>query len=258
MEQPRPQPDRPAHRAETDPEIQILIEGGIELARQRRSDIDPATARMIAHALATAPDSPLARFAKTDDISNAEARADYLPLYEDETTPDDVHELIDWLGVHLIVRENRQPPRADLFVGGPRLGNLLWQTCHKIDGYDVDLHIPGDLPLEDEPAMLDRLAPLIRRLGDPFLHFLEMPDVDASASNIEESFHDFYIGTFSSRDAVLAALIEIDAIEEAIHKIAAEYAGAEFVTLDRDDLWERVCDVWEVIESGEEYHVFNR
>lgn len=258
MEKPRPLPDRPAHRAETDPEIQILIEGGIELARQSRRDIDPATARMIAHALATAPDSALARFAKTEDISNAEARTEYLPLYEDETTPDDVHALIDWLGVHLIVRENRQPPRADLFVGGPRLGNLLWFTSHKVDGYDVDLHIPGDLPLEDEPAMLERLAPLIHRLGDPFLHFLEMPDVDASASNIEESFHDFYVGTFNSRDAVLAAVIEIDAIEEAIRKLASEYAGAECVTLDRDQLWERVCDVWEVIESGEEYHVFNR
>lgn len=258
MEQPRPQPDRPAHRADTDPEIQILIEGGIELARQNRRDIDPATARMIAHALATAPDSALARFAKTDDISNAEARAEYLAIYEDENTPEDVHEFIDWLGVHLIVRENRQPPRADLFLGGPRLGNILWLTSHRIEGYEVEFHIPGDLPLEEEPIMLERLGPLIHRLGDPFLHFLEMPDVDASASNIEESFHDFYVGTFSSRDEALAGLVEIEAIEEEIQKIATKYAGAEFVTLDRDALWERVCDVWEVIESGDEYHVFNR
>lgn len=258
MEQPRPQPDRPAHRADTDPDIQILIEGGVELARQGRRDIDPATARMIAHALATAPDSPLARFAKTDDISNAEARAEYLPLYKDETTPEDVHELIDRLGAHLIVRENRQPPRPDFFVGAPRLGNILWLTEHKIDGYSVELHIPGDLPLDEEPRMLERVGPLIHRYGDPFLHFLEMPDVDAAAENLEETFHDYYIGTFTSRDSVIAAVIEIDEIERAIQKIAGQFAGGEFLTLDREQLWERICDVWEVIESGEDYHVFNR
>lgn len=258
MEQPRPHPDRPAHRANADPEIQILIEGGVELARQGRRDIDPATARMIAHALATAPDSPLARFAKTDTISNAEARAEYLPLYEDEATPDEVHELIDRLGAHLIVRENRQKPRPDFFVGAPRLGNILWLTEHKIDGYTVELYIPGDLPLDEEPRMVERVGPLIHRYGDPFLHFLEMPDVDASAENLEESFHDSYMGSFGSRDEALAALVEIDAIENAIGELATKFTGAEFVTLDREALWERICEVWEVIESGDKYHVFNR
>jgi len=255
MEQQR-HSERPAHRGEVNPEVQILIEAGVEVARQDRRDIDPGTARMIAHALSTIPDGPLARFVQTGEISNAEARAEYLPLYAAETTPDEVRELIDWLGAHLIHRENPHPQRPDLFTSAPKLGNILWRTMREFDDYLVKLYIPGDLPSGEEPAMLERLAPLIRTYGDPFLHFLEMPDVDASAENIEESFHDFYVGTFPSRDEALAALIELDEIERAVHSLAGKYAGAEFLTLDRDALWARICDIWEVIETGDEYHVF--
>jgi hypothetical protein len=257
MEQQRPE-RRPAHRAETDPEIQILIESGIEVARRGRRDIDPATARMIAHALATAPDGPMARFAKTNQISNDEARAEYLPIYLDETTPDDIRELIDWLGVYLIHTENPRPLRADHFGSAPSLSAVLWQITRTLDGIPVDLYVRGDLSPDDEPEVLERLTGLIRTYGDPFLHFLEMHDVDGAADNAEQSFHDFFVGSFTSKEEALKGLIEIDEIEEAISALATRYTGAEYVSLDREALWERVCDVWDVIESGEQYHVFNK
>lgn len=257
MEQQRPE-RRPAHRSEGDPEIQILIEAGIELARQGRRDVDTATARMIAHALALTPDSALKKFADTNDITVAEVRPEYLALLHADSTPDDARQLAHWLGAYLIHNENPAPQRADRFADIPELDGILWRTSRSIEGYDVDYYIPGDLSIEDENAAVDRMKPLIRTHGDPFLHFLEMNDVNAADEALEESYLDFYVGTFMNRDETIAAVIEIDAIEEGIRKLASQYAGAEFVEINRDELWERICEVWEVIESGDGYHVFNR
>jgi hypothetical protein len=249
--------ERPAHRSDANPEMQLLIEAGIEAARTDNRDIDPATARMIAHALAARPDSPLARFAKTDQVTNAEARKEYLPVYLDENTLDDVRELIDWLGAYLIHQENPKPQRPDRFGPVPQLGNMLWLDSRNINGFHIDLYIPGDLSPEDDQAMIERLTPLIRAHGEPFLFFLEMNDVNAADHHIGEAFKESYVGAFDSRTEILRALTELDDIENAIHDISTRFAGGEFVRIDTDGLWERITDMWIVIE-GDPWYVFTK
>lgn len=117
---------------EAEADAWFLIQSGIERAQDHRSDIDETTARIIAMGLAPTVVSNLALYAQTGGrgphTDNAALRAEYLPIYHDPETPDDIRELIDWLGTYLVHRENPQPSKVSQPEGPPLLRNLLWHT----------------------------------------------------------------------------------------------------------------------------------
>lgn len=240
----------------------FLINAGIDQAHDYRRDIDEMTARIIAFNLAPSVVSNLALYAQTGGhgphTDNAALRAEYLPIYNDPETPDDIRELIDWLGTHLVHRENPRPDGMSQPEGRPLLRNLLWRTSVPVGERTVDLYVRADAPVEVVKALPEQLAPLLEAIGDPLQAFLTLPDVDVTSPHLEESFAESYRGTFADRDEALHGLTELDEIEAAMRAIADNYAGGEYVQLDRDGLWQRLQDVFEIVAWGGNYYAFDK
>lgn len=240
----------------------FLIDVGIEQAQDHARDIDDMTARIIAFNLAPTITSNLAYFAQTGGsgphANNTALRDEYLPIYHHPETPDDIRKLIDWLGAYLIHRENPRPSPYAETPGAPLLRNLLWHTVVSVGDEPLDLHVRADQPSVVIRALPDALAPLIDREGDSMRAFLALPDVDASSPNLEESYYESYRGTFASREEALQALTELDQIEGEVDRIATTYAGGDCVTIDRDQLWARLNDLFELVPFGDGLHAFDK
>lgn len=246
----RPRDD--GHR-EAQADREFLLLHGIEQARASRRDVDDFTARTISMLLARTPDDALARFARDGEGRNRELRAEYLPIYLDDGTTSDVRELISWLGAYLVHQENPEPLRNDRFTDVPLLHNLLWATEV---GEELTVYVPADTDPAIIDALPEKLAGLITAYGYPFQIFLGLNDVDATADNLGDTFNSSYRGTFDSPEAVVHNLIEVEEIMTAVRELSQLYPAAELLRFDEDALWNRVQEVWTVIEDGDQYHVF--
>lgn len=257
-----PETRRARGMREAEADAWFLMQSGIDQAHDHRRDIDEMTARIIAFNLASGLTGNLAFFAQTGGrgphADNTALRAEYLPIYHDPGTPEGICQLIDWLGSYLVRRENPTPEPYEQPEGAPLLRNLLWHTRLPVRDEILDLYVRADQPVEVVDALADTLAPLIEREGDPFRAFLTLPGVDATSPDLEESFFDSYRGSFTGRDAATRGLVELDEIESGMKRLADDYAGGEFVYLDRDGLWERLHDVFEIVALNGEYHAFDK
>lgn len=251
--------ERPAHRSESgyreaEADALALIDAGIALALERRTDIDQATARLLAYNLGHDEDSQLRAFGRGEPRSNADLRDEYLPIYNDPETPDEVKERIDWLGAYLVARDNRVPSPVRRPDGPAHLNGLLWQTRVA----DLAVSVRADLSTDEITALGETLQAHVARYGDAFAAFLTLPDIDASSDELEFSFTDSHLGSFSSQEEAMRAITELDDIERALQEIAQRYLGGEHAIVDMEALWEHLQDVYEVIEEGDAIHVFNK
>lgn len=257
-----PERRRSSELRESEADAWFLIQAGIDWAMDYRRDIDDMTARIIAFNIGPGITSNLAFFAQTGGrgphADNKALRAEYLPIYHDADTPDDIRELIDWLGAYLVHREKPVPHPYAQPEGPPKLRNLLWHTTIQRDGVAIDVHVRADQPAEVIDALPGSLAPLLDNHSDAMTAFLSLPDVDATSPDLEESFTTLYRGSFDSRDDAIAGLIEVEEIETAIRTIADNYAGGEYVSLDRDALWHRLHDVYEIVTLDGQHHAFDK
>lgn len=259
--EPEIEPSRIRPRDGADRESQgdreYLIVHGIESARHEKRDIDPMTARMIAHLLSPSDDSALAALARNGYGRNRDLRAEYLPIYEDPTTTGSVLEAIDWLGAHLVNKENLEPSRTQRPPGAPTLRNLLWQTEVQGDGPPLHVNVRADIPNERIDQLADRLQPKLDQHGTAFRAFLLLPDVEATSDDLEESYLDSFQGEFAERDQLIRAFTEIDEFAAQLREIRERYLGGEFVQVDMDGLWVQLNEVWDIVLIEDRYFVFN-
>lgn len=194
-------PDSPERMNQTADRFQSYILNGIAAAHLEGREIDDATARTIAHALGRAfgRGSALAEFGRTGEGGYEALRDEYLILYGDSTTPSMIREWIDWLGTHLVQRDNAGTGRQFMNEHlAPSLERLLVATIIDIGGTPRTVHLPAALSASAAADLASRLAALPEAGDDAFGAFLTLPDVDASAPNLTESFSETYVGSFES------------------------------------------------------------
>lgn len=203
--------------------------------------------------------SALARYATTGRGSNEELREEYLLIHHDPSAPEPIRELVAWFASGVIAAENtygRFPHRPHGQT--PSLRSILWETSTGEGEEAIAVNVPADTPTEIIRRLRDRLTPLLDELGAPFEAFLKLPDVNATADNLQKTFQDFYIGSFDDREALVRELTEYNQWEEEITRLCQQHGIPEgVVTIDLDELWHYVEGGWDIIPGNDgRLHVF--
>ncbi|TFD27338.1 hypothetical protein [Cryobacterium lyxosi] len=259
-----PDADKPnleTDRPENGDALLQTIEGGIDDARARSSDVTEHTARAIARAIANALGDngrALDEFARTGSGSNATLNEEYLEVYNDPTTPGQVRTWIDWFGTYLVQRENTGSGRQFMNEHlSPKLARLLVRTEVTVGGEQFTVHLPASYGEAD----ITDLAETLKELSldeDPGLQaFLSLPDVNAMSGNIMESFHEAFAGTYRNTEAALRALSPLEEWESDLAEWVIEQ-GVEHRALqwNLDPLVQRLRDVYDLVQWRGVFHAF--
>lgn len=238
------------------------IADGTAMALAERTEIDPDTARMIAHVLGRAygPASHLAEFGRTGEGSYLDMRDEYLRLYNDQRADPVLKEFIDWLGTYLVQRENIGTGRERIDPSlPPQLDLILVTTTIEFDGEPSTIHVPANLRGPYIDALREQLMDLHGTDAEALRAFLTLPDVDASAPNLFASFHESYADTFTTIEDAIASVVELDEREREMDELAAERGFViERLSPDYELLLEEARQAYDFIEWKGHIHVFNR
>lgn len=166
------------------------------------------------------------------------------------------------------------PDADDLFEPGLELGEAqLWTALTKV--YDVRDQHGGIFVWRKESTTqweraertnerrnlasmrTERLLRSIKRWGDAFLAYLQLPDIDLSDGEIEAHFVDSYAGHYDSREALIDAQLESLGWAEALAAFKTENGiGQEDLEWNDDVLWIRCCEVYTMHEGLGGVHAF--
>lgn len=246
--------------------FETTIDAAIQLASEQGREIDANIAALIAHVLSRGlgRDSALAEFARTRTGTPDILSAEYLRIYGHPQTLGTVRGWIDWLGTFLTTQPNdtdlERPSEAGPTEGAQLLRPpRLLRSELTISGETVVLHLP---PTVDGPQIqtiarhLESL-PLIE--SPAFRAFLTLPDVDGSATNLVESFHQFYVGHFDTYGAMIYALSPLEEWQTALGQWTAENGlPHEAVTIDEAIVLEQVREVYDIVEKDGGLYAFNK
>jgi hypothetical protein len=263
----RPQEQRhveryvPATMERTASRFESRIVEGIVAAQSERREIDELTARLIGHVLGRALGraSALADFGRTSEGTYEALRDEYLGLYADETTPAQIKEWIDWLGTYLVQQQGRGSGRRFMNESDvPNLEKLLVATRVVVGDNVSTLYVPASLSGDQITALGERLSLLPIAASAAFRIFLSLPDVDASSSELEDSFHESYVGEFVSIEDALYGLVELEEWETDLHNFAADRGILpEAVSIDHDVIEAQTREIYDLIEAGGVVYAFN-
>jgi len=256
-------PNLEAEKPENGEALLDTIEGGIDDARNRRDEITEHTARAIARAIANALGDngrTLDEFARTGSGSYAALSDEFLEVYNDPTTPAPVRTWIDWLGTYLVQANQEGSGRRFMIdEAAPQLNRLLVATRISIGGTFSTVHIPASKTLEEVNALTRHLNALPIVGTTPFQVFLTLPDVDASANNVTESFQDNYVGNFVSIEDALYGLVELEEWETDLHNFAAVRGIlTKAVSIDHYMVEAQTRDIYDLVEHEGVIYAFNK
>jgi hypothetical protein len=236
------------------------IGAGIAEATAGGHEVDADTALCIAHVLGRAlgRDSALAAFGRTGGGEYIELRDEYLRLYGDPSATARSKEWIDWLGTYLVQRENLGSGRRFLNEHlPPSLDRLLVRTRLHLGGHWFDAHLPADW---DRPRIDDlerRLSELGVAADDSLQAFLSLPDVNAAADNLIETFHETFAGSYPDLEGALRALSPFEEWEMELSDWCLEHGiEGEAVQWNLTPLIERLRTIYDLVELKGTVYVF--
>lgn len=116
----------------------------------------------------------------------------------------------------------------------------------------------SDLAGPDGNELTGAAAEGVRDHGDAFRAYLSLTDIDPSRDDLTESFHEFYLGAFTSMDQLLDELTEVTTWEGALAELAGKWGIDELVSLDRDKVQRIARDTWDIVEIKGRYFVFTK
>ncbi len=236
------------------------VADGLAQALAGHVEVDDLTARMIAHVLGRAygRESHLADFGRTGEGIYLDMRDEYLTLYGDDRADAITKEWIDWLGTHLVQRENIGSGRQ--FMNEhlpPSLDRVLVQTEISVRGRPFIVHLPASLDSEQIDGIREGLTNLRLDEDDALQAFVSLPDVDANTEMLMESFHENFVATFASIEDAVEGLCEIDEWEAEVNEFAAERGlFIDQYTVDYEALRDRLREIYDLIEWNGRVHVF--
>lgn len=236
------------------------IAEGLREAMDEHREIDDLTARTIAHALGRGYGraSHLADFGRTGEGRYEQLRDEYLELYKSDRIDAPTKELIDWLGTYLVDREIAGTGRR--FVNEhlpPKLDRLLVPCTLTVRGELVRAHVPADHTSEEIAELAESLAELDVDRDDALQAFLTLPDVNAAAGNVMESFHEMHAGTFTGIEHALRALSPLAEWEDDLAEWAIDHGiEPEALEFNLEPLAARLRDIYDLVEWKERLHAF--
>jgi len=210
-----------------------VIGDAIGEAEAGNGEVPEWGARTLARALANERDDPMSgalhHFAVTGQADPEAIARELADLYQ-TTTDDEIREWVNWLGTYVIRLSN-----ASAEAPGPH------ETSQ-----------PGDDP--DTPQIEQGL----REHGDAFRAYLQLPDIDRDRDDLLTTFQEFYVGNYTSMDALLDELTEVRDWERALDKFAGRWGIDGLVALDRDKVEHVARLTWDIVEIGGRFHVFTK
>lgn len=242
------------------------IDAAIQLANEYGREIDDNTAALIAHVLSRGlgRDSALAEFARTRTGTPDILSAEYLRIYGHPQTLGTVRGWIDWLGTYLTTKTNDtdldRPSEADpveppQFLRPPK----LLRSELTINGETLVLQLPPTVDGPQIQTIARHLESLPVIESPAFRAFLSLPDVDGSATNLVETFHEFYVGHFDTYGAMIYALSPLEEWQTALGQWTAENGlPPEAVTIDEAIVLEQVREVYDIVEKDGGFYAFNK
>lgn len=268
--QPTPEA-RPAPEGET-PDLRRLevaanrfgarITEGIQLAQGSRREITPEISRCISHVLGRAfgRDSELAEYGRTGEGTSITLRDEYLVLYNNPDVHPAVKEWIDWFGTHLIAREGRTDTHwARREYLPPKLDRTLVATVLRIEDDTFDAYVPATLDANAIDALVDDLRNLSIPQDPALQAFLRLPDVDASAPMLMESFHENFVGEYAFVEDAGRELCELDGLQEVIEEaLEGRSLPDSAVTIDYGLIHEHTLEAYDLVEWKGRVYVFNK
>ncbi|MCI9857221.1 hypothetical protein [Microbacterium proteolyticum] len=236
------------------------IEAGLAEAHGERREIDEPTARMIAHVLGRAfgPASAVATFGREGGSTDETLQNEYLALYNDPRTPAATKQWIDWLGTYLVSRNHeasgRQLQNEHL---PPQLDRVLYRDQVAVGEQSYVVHVPGTTTGEDVRALAEHLRDLDIDKDEALQSYLTLPDVNAIADNLMESFHEMFAGTYPDEEAALRALSPLEDWENDLADWCID-RGVDFESLqwNYEPLMEHLRTIYDVVEKGGQLHAF--
>ena len=256
------EPYAPARMERTAHRFQSRIIEGITAAQTERREIDLMTARMIAHALGRALGraSTLAEFGRTGEGTYEALREEYLGLYNEEATPPMIKEWIDWFGTYLVQKHKDGSGRRFMNESTiPDLDRLLVATRVVVGDTPSTVYIPASMTSLEVKNLAERLNTLPIAASPAFRVFLSLPDVDASSANLEESFHDAYVGEFVSVENALYGLVELGEWETDLHNFATNRGiFPHALSIDHDVIEAQTRELYDLVEREGVVYAFNK
>lgn len=238
------------------------IAEGIQLARDSRREITPEIARCIGHVLGRAfgRDSQLAEYGRAGEGTSITLRDEYLALYTNPDVHPAIKEWIDWFGTHLIEREGRAETRwARNKYLPPKLDRTLVATALRIEDDTFNAYIPATLDTDAIGALVDDLRNLSIPQDPALQAFLRLPDVDASAPMLMESFHENFVGEYAFVEDAGRELCELDGLEEVIEEaLESRNLPDSAITIDYGLIHEHLLEVYDLVEWKGRVYVFNK
>ncbi|NEM90914.1 hypothetical protein [Galbitalea soli] len=246
--------------------FETTIDAAIQLAREQGREIDDNTAALIAHVLSRGlgRDSALAEYARTRTGTPDTLSAEYLRIYGHPQTLGTVRGWIDWLGTYLTTKVNNADfetsSEADATEGPQFLRPpKLLRSELTISGETLSLHLPPTVDGPQIQAIVQHLESLPLIESPAFRAFLTLPDVDGSATNLVESFHEFYVGHFDTYSGLIYALSPLEEWQTALGQWTAENGlPHEAVTFDEGIVLEQVREVYDILEKDGGFYAFNK
>ena len=256
------EPYTPATMERTAHRFQSRIIEGITAAQAERREIDLMTARMISHALGRALGraSALADFGRTGAGTYEALSEEYLGLYTEDATPPMIKEWIDWLGTYLVQEHQKGSGRHFMNESAvPDLDRLLVATRVTVGDEVSTVYIPASRTSLEVKSLAEHLSALPIAASPAFRIFLNLPDVDASSANIEESFHETYVGDFASIEDALYGLVELEEWETDLHNFAADRGILPHaLSIDHDVIEAQTREIYDLVERRGAVYAFNK
>lgn len=185
-------PESPEEPGELALKLRVAIQAAILTAHEHGQPIDDEDAGVIAEVLSFAlddADTALRNYGRRTGANYDLVRQELIELAARPTLRPEIREAINWLATHLLYEEvpGLQPD--------PREDNDRWTS---VIGYKPELGLTAALQMQDEPGVSERLDEMTRFIldhGVPALAYLRLPDVDASAPDLEARFRRRYLGS---------------------------------------------------------------
>jgi len=242
--------------------LETVISHGIETAIADETNVQCVVAQSIARVASLALDyetPALEEFARSGHGSREQLELEYLDLYANPDTPDEVRQWIDWLAAYVFFLEAPMANRSEPFP--PKANELehrLVRRVISIDGQPTSANFRLNTSLAEVEAATSRLDLIAASRGKAFLIYLSLDTVDAETEDIEDRFAADYAGSYESVGALLDGFSDLSEWKSDLARWADERGLDGLVTLDESRILERIQNVYEVCDVDGGLYVFYR
>lgn len=187
-------PDSPERPGRLALRLRVAMQSAVLEAHEQGSPIDKEDAQIIAEVLSFAldrADTALGSYGRRNGTDYEAVREELIELAARPTLRLEIREVINWLTTYLLYE---QVPQLE---PDPRDDDGGWTSSI---GYKSELGLTAAFHIKGTPeaAELDTdLTRFILEHGVPALAYLRLPDVDASAPDLDEQFRRRYLGGYT-------------------------------------------------------------